>query len=422
MNTFAQLKISAELRTRGEAINAYQYLPDTTTETKFFVTQRTRIIANYKKDFYETQISIQDVRFWGGEDNFTKAGVWSNTNGLDIYEAWAKFNLNENHFLKIGRQELRYDDERLLSWRNWNQYGITYDAFVYGFRKKDWKLDLGLSYNSWGTADKNNSYFDGATTKRMKTLNFLHLNKEFDKFSASFNLISAGYHKGNTTNVIYLTNTYGLYLKYKNNSFMIDGNAYMQSGKSYEGKDIKGAYLLTLNGETYLLDKKLSLKAGVDYFSGADGTNSDELYNTQHHNFNLMYGARYLYYGNQNMFTLMDTHTKNAGLTDIHFGLNYKQSEKHIFDLTYHIFSTSEKVLKEIDPIQNERIYYNQSLGSEIDMVYTYKINKELVVKSGLSYYFTNSTIESFKGIKGDVGLPFWGWIMLSFKPTLFEK
>jgi hypothetical protein len=418
----AQLEISAELRTRGEAVNAYKFLPDSTTEAEFFVTQRTRITANYKKDFYETHISIQDVRYWGGEDNFTKAGVWSNTHGLDIYEAWAKFNLNENNFLKIGRQELRYDDERLLSWRNWNQYGITYDAFIYGYRRKDWKMDLGLSYNNFGTDDKNNIYFDGSTTRRMKTLNFLHLNREFDKFNASLNFISAGYHKGLTSNVIYLTNTIGFYLKYKAKSFMVDGNAYMQSGKSYAGKDIEGAYLLALNTETYLMDKKLSLKAGVDYFSGADGTNTDSLYNTQHHNFNLMYGARYKYNGNQNMFILMDSHTKNGGLTDIHFGLNYKKSKKHIFDLNYHLFSTSEKVFKQINPVSNEREYYDQSLGSEIDLIYTYKVSKELVIKTGFSYYLSNSTIESFKGVQGDVGSPYWGWVMFSFKPTLFTK
>ena len=37
---------------------------------------------------------------------------------------------------------------RMLSWRNWNQYGLTYDALVYKFKKSEWSIDLGLSLNN----------------------------------------------------------------------------------------------------------------------------------------------------------------------------------------------------------------------------------------------------------------------------------
>lgn len=419
--SFAQFKLSAEIRTRAEAVNAYKYLPDSTTKPEYFISQRTRLKANFKKDFYETHISLQDVRVWGAEDKFSKSGVWANTNSFDIYEAWVKFNLNDNNFFKIGRQELKYDDQRLLSWRNWNQYGLTYDAFVYGFRKKDFKMDIGLSYNNDGTAAKNNAYFDGATTRRMKTLDYIHLNKKFGDFNISANYILAGYHKGSSVDTVFLTHTYGAYAQFKNDAFSVTGNAYMQSGKSFNGKEIDGAMMTTLDANVFLMDKKLTAKAGIAYFSGADGSNTDSLYNTKVHTFNLMYGARFKYYGYQNMYTLMDKHTKNAGLTDIHFGVDFKPGKKHIIKLDYHMFSTSNQVFKQLDNAGN-REYFDQSLGSEIDLMYLYKISKEVKVRAGFSYYLSNETTESFKGVQGDVGSPFWGWITIHFNPTLFTK
>lgn len=421
VNSFAQFTMKAEMRTRAEAINGYKYLPDSLTKEHFVVSQRTRLIANYKKENVEMHISFQDVRFWGDDNLASKAGIWGNTNSFGVYESWVKLKSGENHTFKIGRQELKYDDQRLFSWRNWSQYGLTYDAFLYKYKRNGWNADLLLSYNEDGSTAKNNSYYDGATTRRMKTLDFLYLNKTTEKLGASLYLIGTGYHDGSTEGVIYMTGTYGTHLSYTHKNLKVKGNYFGQFGKSFNGKDIAGANMFSLDAEVAVLKKKLILNAGFQQYSGADGSNTDSLYNTQVHTFDMMYGARYKYNGNMNMFTLMDGHTKNGGLNDIHFGAKYKFNKKSWLSADYHMFSNAQDVFMKLDA-NNERTYFDKDLGQEIDLIYNYSISKMVNVKAGFSYYMSTPTLETYKKINGSVGTPYWGWVMLTVKPALFTS
>ncbi|MCF8301940.1 MAG: alginate export family protein, partial [Bacteroidales bacterium] len=127
----AQFSLTGEFRTRGEANNGYKYIPVEGNDVQYYVSQRSRLTANYKSDKYDAKLTLQDVRAWGGEDIYSGAGVWGSSSGFDIYEAWVDVKTGTHSSIKVGRQELKYDDRRLLSWRNWNQYGKTYDAAVF---------------------------------------------------------------------------------------------------------------------------------------------------------------------------------------------------------------------------------------------------------------------------------------------------
>lgn len=54
--------------------------------------------------------------------------------------------------------------------------------------------------------------------------------------------------------------------------------------------------------------------------------------------------------------------------------------------------------------------------------MYIQKVNKEINIKAGFSHSMPSETLENFKGAAGTDKTPFWGWIMLTVKPTFFKK
>ncbi len=414
----AQFSLTGQFRTRAEANNGYKYIPVEGNVVQYYVSQRSRLTANYKSEKYDAKLSIQDVRAWGGEDIYSGAGIWGSSSGFDVYEAYVDLKLSDNSRLKIGRQELKYDDQRILSWRNWNQYGLTYDALLYKYKRDDWRFDLGLTYNSTDskilgdTKNRNNYYY--TDMNRMKTLNFAYLKKEFSKsFYAALTGIYTGYAKSDTSNEVNALLTYGLHANYKKSGLSFKTNLYMQGGKSKTGMD-KSAYFITADAG-YMMNG-FRPGVGIDIISGHDDSNEDADYQDTDHVFNLMYGARFKYYGWLNHFVIMSKHTKGGGLVDIYPNITYKMNKSTILKAFYHLYSLEGEVA---DPNGG---YYDKSLGSAIDFMYIQKVNKEINLKAGFSYSMPSETLETFKSASGTEKSPYWGWIMLTVKPTFFKN
>jgi hypothetical protein len=412
----AQFSISAELRPRFEMNNgAVRPRPDTIS-TSYYVSSRARLRFDFEKEKYQMRFSFQDVRIWGNGDIYTSTGVWGSTSSLGIYEAWFRLKLGEKSNLTIGRQELKYDDQRLISWRNWNQYGISYDAVVYNFKHKGWSMNAGVSYNNMiniqtGSPIDDDELFNQSNL--IKTLNFVNLKKVFnDHVAASAMLIGAGYTNEAQPGTIYMTATYGFWAGLNFGGFDATINAYNQNGHAQSGKKVS-AFMLTIN-PGYKVGK-FRLGAGLDYISGDDANNSN--YGEKERTFNKMYGAGFMYYGWMNYYTYLKASTKNGGLMDIYPNLSYRINDKHNIDAFYHFFSLANSVKV------NAGIINDKNLGSELDLRYTCKVMPELNLQAGFSYYFVTETLEKIKGIGvGESSPPYWAWVMLTFKPTLFTS
>ena len=116
--------------------------------TPLYITQRTRLNAGFQKDKVESYISLQDVRLWGEDNNYKSSGVYGNTESLSLHQGWVKLNLNKMLSLKIGRQLFSYDDQRIISARNWNDYQVTYDALLAEIKASKHRLHIRItSYN-----------------------------------------------------------------------------------------------------------------------------------------------------------------------------------------------------------------------------------------------------------------------------------
>lgn len=420
----AQFEISGEIRPRFEANNGLGNTPTEDDQATFYVLQRTRLNVSYKQEKYSFYVSLQDVRIWGSDNVASKTGSNFSTGTFGIHQAWGEFNFCKNSAIRVGRQTFSYDDSRLLSGRNWNQAGVSYDAVLYKLKKNSWQFDLAASYNNdalkGSSAGFGEDYFDVDPIQyRLRTVDFAYVKKNFsDAFSVSFLALLTGQQKNEESNVIYLKGTYGFYGQYKKSEGLnAKVNLYYQNGKSQKGEDVS-AYLAT--AEVSYNFKHFGIGVGADYLSGDDAKNENESYIKKDHAFDLLYGSRQSRYGNINQFTL-PSHTLNGGLLDIYPNIFVKPCEKSKISLAYHLFSLANPV---VNPDLTGAVEYLEgSIGSEIDLNFTYTFSKTLDLSAGFGYYFTNDTFSKMKSIDpSKIGKPYFGWVMLTFKPILFKS
>jgi len=134
--------ISAVLRPRFEVQYGYKVPPDTASVPQILLSQRTRLNAAYNSTRFNAFISIQDARIWG--DEVQAADLPS----LGLHEGWVQYNFSPKVGLKVGRQEFKYDNKRLLTDGDWPQQGRAHDAAVLKLAlNKGWRIDLAGSYN-----------------------------------------------------------------------------------------------------------------------------------------------------------------------------------------------------------------------------------------------------------------------------------
>jgi hypothetical protein len=152
----AQFSLMGQLRTRTEVRNGLGNLVTKGSKPAVFTSQRTRLAFSYKWDRVTFGATVQDVRVWGQD-----ASSISNADGnrLMLHEGWAdltlankadttiKFKALDLLSLKIGRQELIYDDVRLIGNLDWLQQARRHDMALLKTVHKGWQVDLGYAFN-----------------------------------------------------------------------------------------------------------------------------------------------------------------------------------------------------------------------------------------------------------------------------------
>lgn len=168
----AQFSLAGQLRPRGEIRDGYGNLVPSGAKQAGFISQRTRLSFRYKWDFLTFGVSIQDVRIWGADASTVSA---VDGNRFMLHEGWAeltlanradtniKFKLVDQLSFKIGRQELIYDDARLMGNLDWLQQGRRHDMALLKLLHHGWQADFGYAYNqnSDGVGLTNTNYVPG---------------------------------------------------------------------------------------------------------------------------------------------------------------------------------------------------------------------------------------------------------------------
>ena len=415
----AQFNVGLELRNRAEYRDGYKTLPTESKNPLFVVYQRSRMNLEFKKEDLETKLSFQDARVWG-EDQWK-----SDASNIMLYEAWARYHFLDQFSVKIGRQELSYDDVRLFCNGDWRTYGESHDAalFMYENEKAGFKAHLGAAINN--NSDDELTAFLGdydLRSTQYKSLTYLWLNKELmeKKLSVSLMAVMDGFQKADGVDTsgnpvtypdeLKYRTTIGPYIKFDNKKLKVEAAYYMQGGKDPSDKTIDASfYSFALS---YKVMKPLSITVAYDHYSGTNyDTNSTESANNNK-TFENLYGPGHKYLGYMDYFGKPSKH--GAGVNDLWARIEYKLLKKYKIQATVHNFSLDQEYLKSGKKV-------DKGLGTEIDLVIARKLTKDFIFKIGYSTLMPTESMEILKGVGADNSeFAQFAWIQFQFIPTLF--
>lgn len=399
---FSQLSISGEFRPRGEYRHGYKQLADDTLhiDPAVLISQRSRINLNYKAPQYKIGFSLQDVRFWG--DQVPKEDVSS----MAVYQAWLAYKIYDSLWVKLGRQDIVFDNERLFSNNNWNQNGQVHDALRLTYQQEKININAISAYNSSSDQYFGNDYI--LYDKNYKLLNILWISKNFGNIKTQLMGINDGYQKAGTKSTIYMRYTYGAGIDLPFKTFLFQGRGYHQSGNTIEGTEISANYFSANLTDTIF--KSLIVTAGMEWLSGNDALDST---NTIQHAFDPLYGSNHSYQGSLDYFTSVIKNTGGAGLEDIYLKTLFKCCKNTSILLDYHAFFLQNNYIK-----TGENKAIDKYLASEFDLMVRFKLSKEATLEAGYSYSIPTKSMETIlnKGYTSTTN--HWTYIMFTLKPT----
>ena len=411
----AQTTLSGELRTRPELRYGYKQLPDSGSKVAFLVSQRSRITLNMKKEKYSVGLSLQDIRVWGDEQKYSSTGIQGDDASIDLKEAWFSYNFNKEFSFKAGRQEFKYGDQRLLGARNWNQYGMSYDAVLVSY-KGLFRCDAGVSYNNTKEIDFQELY----ATDKMKTLNFLYVQKEFfEKLDIYGLYILSGMQNPNIVEGILFKNTMGLSAILKGDNIELNANGYYQTGLN---KDSTKVSAFLLSGYAAYSVSSFEFTFGADIISGQNAISTDSSYLETDHRFDILYGARHSFNGDIDQFSNLNSGTGGGGLVDVYLSAEYSTSKNLSLKATYHYFQLQNNVWNP-ESITAPYTALDSYLGSELDCKLSYKVSGEITIDLGYSIFKASESLYTIRKSTAENRIPAnWVWIMITCKPVFYTS
>lgn len=400
--TQAQIKLSAEIRPRAEFRDGFKRPLLQSENPAFFIEQRSRIYLSYRNEKMDLVLVPQDIRIWGNTDQAGKTDA-SLTN---FQQAWAGFKLNASHRFLVGRMELDYDNARILGNLDWAQQGRSHDLFKYEYNATRNRIHLGLAFNQDANTPEprklSETYYQGLNN--YKSLQFVWFHHDFKQLSTSLIALNEGRQYAPDTS--YFMQTAGFYTQAALPPFSFYGEGYYQTGNNSSGR-AKRAFLASLQ-IAFTPRPAYKIELGNDYLSGdKQGSSRDEA-------FDPLYGTHHKFYGYMDYFYVGNGHG-NKGLNDLFLKINWSQ-KSWTLSVDGHRFSAAAAILNE------EGTAETRYLGTELDWTFSYNLAEAVNLKGGYSHLFYTSSMALIKQTGNQSGQSSWAWLMLSFKPTLFQS
>jgi hypothetical protein len=346
---------------------------------------------------------LQDVRTWGSEPQLVIGdGKWTT-----LHEAWAKVNFGEKFAFKFGRQEIIYDDHRIFGNVGWAQQARSHDAAIIQFADNGWQADLGFAFNQ-DQPQSTTTYY--SVNRSYKSFQTIWINKKTENFNGSFLFLNNGLEGGTIDNpsTIY-SQTIGTRLGANFSSWSGHFVFYYQGGKMSNNTTQINATLIGVDLD-YKISKTLSALIGYERQSGNSELNQDTVVNNS---FTPFYGTNHKFNGFMDYF-YVGNHINSVGLSDLYLRLRYAKS-KIILTSFVHVFSAANDVVD-----QTGLVVLDNYLGTEVDLVASYTLVKDVNIKVGYSQMFATPTMEAIKGGSKDATSN-WAWLMITLKPKFFS-
>lgn len=398
-----QLIISMEYRPRAEMRHGYQQLPADTSVAAFFTGQRTRLSLGYE---YSNKLSIafsmQDLRIWGNRDPKGTEGT------VQVFEAWAEPSITPEWSVRVGRQRLSYDNQRLFSENNWRMGGAVHDAAVLKYEGSKLTVHLAGAFNQTSEQLTGTDYRP-TTFSNYKSLlmNYIQY-RPSDKITLTVINAADGWQDNLNPEKIHQRLTSGGRVDFKSGTLGAGVGGWYQYGHNPKGKEIAAWYL---NPELRYSADPIHLRAGAELFSG----NKPEATATDR-SFTPLYGSGHAFNGAMDMFTRFPADVGGAGLINPYLILQWNISKTFSIRSDFHGFSLQNRYIKSEDPDA-------RWLGVETDCIVNYKPNNYTSLELGMCAASVTETFELIKSSQpgSHNTTPYFVYFALTIKPTLLK-
>lgn len=340
----------------------------------YFLLQRTRVYMNGQVG-ERFRVYAEYIDAESNNENFTPRPIEVNRSDmLNLFGDWTVLD-NDDHgklIARIGRQELLYGDQRLISPLDWANTRRTFDGGKLMWTREDWRVDafwtrpVIVNPVKFDSPDENQQFYGAYSTysgRKNHTYDFYWLGYQSDiplfPGEQRFAMQTAG-TRWAATHGPWLTLFEGGY----------------QFGTYGTGDHSAGFF--TLGGGHKWEDAawKPTLWAYYDWASG-----DPELGN----GFNQLFPLGHKYFG------FMDFYAR-SNIQDINFQLTANPHKKLTALLWYHIFllqNTSDVPYHVTGRPVVTTAGGDRSLGQEIDLLFTYAITPRAEIQLGYSHFFT---------------------------------
>lgn len=439
----AQLTATGQIRERTELRAGQGTLQKDGDKAGLFTSQRARLNIGFTGYRFKIYTSLQDVRVWGQDASSINRTTTEANNGILFHEAWGEIMLADttstiqNISLKVGRQEISYDDQKVLGGLDWLQQGRRHDAIVFKFANKGWIADVGAAFNqnkelNTGTVYNGVPTAYGAGTNGIgtmyKSFQYAYLGKKFSFGDVSFLFFKDDFNKYTsvtfgtpavTTKVygegVWSRNTTGFYFNTNpTRKINLTGSVYHQGGKDKDGRSIS-ANLASVTS-TLQVGRKLFVGPGIDYLSGTDGTKAVSA-TSESNLFDPLYGTPHKFWGSMDYFYAANGFGKQ-GLLNYFFKVKYNAKDNLTFLLDVHAFEAANTLSNGAGG------KLDSYLGTELDLLVKYNLTKMINIEAGYSIIKATNSMASaaVKNITTPDLTPQFAYVMLNIKPNFLAK
>lgn len=409
-DAFAQLSIVGEVRPRTENCHGFKTLMPDDADPAFFVEQRSRIYANYTHEQFKVGLAIQDVRIWGSGDQVYKEDL----SLTKMAEAWGEYLFDDKVSLKLGRQFLAYDNDRIIGSLDWAQQGRSHYLALLKISYATWQLHLGAAFNQDASTPEygklSSTYYVGVSNYKTMQYAWFHKKIKWGKFSLLF--LNNGIQTGpDTASSVKFSHTIGGIFQKKLGSVGFQIELYQQFGENPAGKDIN-AELFAANAGIPI--GKARLTVGVDYLSGTSYNESGT-----DRSFNPLYGTHHKFYGFMDYFYVGNVHSQNGmttGFINLYINPVFAIFPKLKLITAIYQFVSPVGIYSPTTPEGPFTGSSKTNLGTEIDLILSLNLAEYVNLRAGYSQLFATKSLQTIKN-GGPDNFNNWAWLMISFKP-----
>lgn len=347
-----------------------------------FLLHRTRLFMNAK--YGDT------VRLYGefidaesNYENFGSRGI--EVNRADMLNLFGDVLLSQGAgdlWLRVGRQELLYGSERLISPLDWANTRRTFEGFKFFWQGEDWNID----FFATRPVVPNPTHFDSAnydqeflgawgTYKGVK-------NQTYDLFAIQFN-------NGFLANDFRFT-TIGGRWQGSEQDFLWEFEGGVQFGQNTDGSDHGAGFVTAGVGRKW--SEHCWKPQLIAYFDWANGTDDRGAGN----GFNHLFPLAHKYLGFMDLFGRSNIESPNVQLT-------MQPHERLKLMAWYYYFflqngnDTPYSVV--MSPFNAANAPASRDLGHEIDLTATYKLNDRMDLLLGYSHFFAGNYYKLTPGV-----------------------